>query len=140
MLNTGIYYITGNTLFPTQIIVTSELDHTSHLWLNSLSRKATPEMFIQTLEAQNSLPSKEARDFATSITDVMLEANSSLLEALKKGDKNMSLTAYALLGPELRERDSKIEQLQSELNTLNKTISQQGKTINKQDKALDKKG
>ena len=33
----GIYYIEGNVLFPTQIVVTKELDGDSHTWLKSLS-------------------------------------------------------------------------------------------------------
>lgn len=35
----GIYYIEGKVLFPTQIIVTRELDEVSHMWLGSLSER-----------------------------------------------------------------------------------------------------
>ena len=33
----GIYYIEGMVLFPTQIVVTRELNKASHIWLRALS-------------------------------------------------------------------------------------------------------
>ena len=38
-LQKGIYYIEGNTLFPTQIVVTGELDNTANIWLRALTEK-----------------------------------------------------------------------------------------------------
>lgn len=135
----GIYYITGSIMFATQIIVTSELDDDHHVWLKSLSRHATPEIFLRAFEAQMHLQTEEARTYALSVTDVMLNANPSLLDSLEKGVQDMSLTAYALLGPELRERDSKIEQLQAELDASNKALRKNEQALNKKERALHKK-
>lgn len=46
----GIYYVEGNVLFPTQIIVTKELDFSEHIWLGALSDQLNIGVFMRAQE------------------------------------------------------------------------------------------
>ena len=49
----GIYYIEGKVLFPTQIVVTRELDEDSHNWLKALSERLKKDDIRNLLEGVN---------------------------------------------------------------------------------------
>ena len=71
----GIYYIAGNVLFPTQIIVTRELDEITHIWLSSLSEKMEREKMARLLESTRKLTGKAEQEFADSVLEVSIGAS-----------------------------------------------------------------
>ena len=83
----GIYYITGNTLFLMQIVVTKELDWSSHIWLGALSDRLKKQNMVELLENINQLSGKADRELADSVLQVSVEANKQIVEELM-GDKN----------------------------------------------------
>ena len=54
----GIYYIERKVLFPTQIIVTKELDGDAHIWMGALSDKLEKRDILELLEKINRLSGK----------------------------------------------------------------------------------
>ena len=70
----GIYYIGGAVLFPTQIIVTGELDEGQHVWLGSLSERMNVENMERLLEHVGRLTEKADREFADSVLEVSVGA------------------------------------------------------------------
>ena len=58
----GIYYIVGNTPFPMQIVVTKELDWSSHIWLGALSDRLKKQNMVELLENINQLSGKADRE------------------------------------------------------------------------------
>ena len=55
----GIYYVEGSVLFPTQIIVTKELEQEAHVWLRALSDSAEKQDMEKLLESISNAYSKE---------------------------------------------------------------------------------
>ena len=76
----GIYYIAGNMLFPMQIVVTKELDWSSHIWLGALSDRLKKQNMVELLENINQLPGKADRELADSVLQVSVEANKQIVE------------------------------------------------------------
>ena len=54
-------------LFPTQIIVTRELDDISHIWLGSLSERMEKEKLVRLIESTEKLTGKAEKEFADSV-------------------------------------------------------------------------
>lgn len=99
----GIYYIEGKTWFPTQIIVTNELNQDSHEWLIALSGKLKKEDFEKLLGDRNSLTEKQDRDLADSVLEVSIGANKKIVDELI-GDENMYEVLMEIMEPKLRVR------------------------------------
>lgn len=97
----GIYYIEGTTWFPTQIIVTNELDQDSHEWLMALSGKLKKEDIRKLLGDRNSLTEKLDRDLADSVLEVSIGANKKIVDELI-GEENMYDVLMELMEPRLR--------------------------------------
>ena len=97
----GIYYIEGKTWFPTQIIVTSELNQDSHEWLMALSGKLKKEDIRKLLGDRNSLTEKQDRDLADSVLEVSIGANKKIVDELI-GDENMYEVLMEIMEPKLR--------------------------------------
>lgn len=100
----GIYYVEGAVLFPTQIVVTKELDRTDHIWLTSLSENLKKQNVLELLESINQLPGKMDREFADSVLTVSIEANKQIVEELI-GDDNMCQALMEIMEPKLLLRD-----------------------------------
>lgn len=94
----GIYYIEGSVLFPTQIIVTEELEWENHIWLKSLSEKLEQQDMKKLLEAVRQLTEKYDRELADSILEVSIQANEQIIEKLM-GDENMSQVLLEIMEP-----------------------------------------
>ena len=94
----GIYYIEGNVLFPTQIVVTKELNWAEHIWLSSLSDKLEKQNLLELLEEIERLQEKEEQEFAKSVLEVGLEANKQIVKKLI-GDDSMSEELLEILKP-----------------------------------------
>lgn len=94
----GIYYIIDKIPFPTQVIVTKELDREQHTWLRSLSDKMEAVDMRRLLRNASRLQEKLDRAFADSVLEVCLRANRQVVERLK-GDDTMSGEALEILEP-----------------------------------------
>ena len=103
----GIYYINGNTMFRTQIVVTGELDETSHRWLKALSGRLKKENLRELLDSRNRLTEKADQELADSVLEVCIGANMQLVEALK-GDDNMYEVLMEIMEPKLKLREEAI--------------------------------
>lgn len=97
----GIYYIEGKAWFPTQIVVTNELDRDVHEWLMALSGKLNKEDVLKLLNDRNCLTEKQDRDLADSVLEVSIGANKRILDELI-GDENMYEVLMEIMEPKLR--------------------------------------
>ncbi len=76
----GIYYITGNILFPAQIVVTKELKPELHIWLRALSGKLEKQDLQNLLEHIWQLTGKMDREYAEAVLEVAFRANIQILK------------------------------------------------------------
>ncbi len=93
----GIYYVEGMA-FPTQIVVTGELDWDSHVWLKALSGKLEKNNIKNLLENVRRLNGKADREFADSVLEVSVQANRRVLEEII-GDDSMSEALLEMMAP-----------------------------------------
>ena len=98
----GIYYVEGNVLFPTQIIVTGELKTEDHIWLKALSGRMKPQDMRRLFEYVLRLNGKYDRELADSVVDVSVRANESSREILMKGEEKMSGALLEIMMPQVK--------------------------------------
>lgn len=118
----GIYYILDNVLFPTQIIVTNELDKKNHIWLKALSDKMEKQDMKELLEQVNALSQKQEREFADSVLEVSVRANRQVANELRVGGDSVCNALLELMEPEInkivelrvQENQEKIEEKMQE--------------------------
>ena len=60
----GIYYVTGNTVFVTQIIVASQLEGKERIWLQALRRHITQQKFEELMKCVQSLKEEDEKQLA----------------------------------------------------------------------------
>lgn len=96
----GIYYILDNILFPTQIIVTGELDKNNHIWLKALSDKLEKQDMKELLKHVNTLTQKQERELADSVLEVSVRANRHVANELRGGD-SVCNALLELMEPEI---------------------------------------
>lgn len=94
----GIYYVEGDVLFPTQIIVTKELDFPDHIWLGALSDQLNKQNLHDLLAEAGKLHGKAEKEYAESVLEVGLGANKLVVKELI-GDGNMSEELLEILKP-----------------------------------------
>ena len=94
----GIYYINSKVLFPTQIIVTGEIDRETHIWLRALSEKLEKQDIKELLEQIRCLTRKQDREFADSVLEVSMASNEYVVEKLM-GDDSMSEALLEIVKP-----------------------------------------
>lgn len=106
----GIYYIEGAVLFPTQIVVTRELDEESHIWLRALSERMEKQNMVRLLESVERLSGKADKEYADSVLEVSIGANKHVIEELI-GDENMCQALMEIMEPQLllREKEGRRE-------------------------------
>ena len=80
----GIYYVTGNVMFDTQIVVTGRLAADSHSPLRILSGHAGKEDVRRFLEEISALKTPGDRNNADAVLQVSISANRSLYDDLRK--------------------------------------------------------
>ena len=106
----GIYYILDGVLFPTQIIVTRELDRKNHMWLKALSGKMQRQDMENLLETINKLTHRYDRELADSVLNVTARVNEDLIEELR-GDGIMCEALMEIMAPEIEQRvEQRVEQ------------------------------
>lgn len=97
----GIYYVESRVLFPTQVIVTKELDMEKHVWLKALSDELEKQELKLILGNVLQLMGKEDREFADSVLEVSVRANMQIAEELR-GDVSMCQALMEIMEPEIR--------------------------------------
>ena len=102
----GIYYVLDGVLFPTQIIVTKELEKGNHTWLKALSGKMQKADMRDLLETISNLTQKFDRELADSVLEVSVRANMQVVEELR-GDDTMCSALLEIMEPEIKEREKK---------------------------------
>ena len=96
----GIYQVTNTVLFPTQIIVTKELNPKEHVWLKALSGQMEKQQMRELLEKIEKLDLKIDRELADSVLQVSIGANKQVVEELR-GDENMCQALLEIMEPEI---------------------------------------
>ena len=94
----GVYYIEGMVLFPTQIIVTKELERDTHIWLKVLSDRIEKRDMEELLNRISRLTEQGDRELADSVLEVSAQVNREVLEELK-GDDNVSEALLEIFMP-----------------------------------------
>lgn len=96
----GIYYVMGNTLFPTQIIVTKELSSAEHVWLKALSANLKKDDMANLLNKIETLKLRFDRELADSVLEISIQANKDIVNELK-GDDLMCQALLEIMEPEI---------------------------------------
>ena len=100
----GIYYIKDKVLFPTQIVVTKELDSNAHRWIKALSLQLNKDDLSGLLDNRQRMAQKSDREFADSVLEVSIKANRQLVDKLKKGDDGSMISVLReIMEPEIQE-------------------------------------
>lgn len=97
----GVYRI-GGLQFPTQVIVTSELNPGDHIWFASLASDLETSQLKELANTVAALSDKDERELADSVFEVVARANSDGVARLKEDDE-MSRTLYEIMKPEIDE-------------------------------------
>ena len=87
-------------LFPTQIIVTKELDGPEHTWLKSLSGRLKKQELKDLLKRIDGLTHDFDRRLADAVLEVSVRANQEIVEELK-GDASMYQALLEIMEPEI---------------------------------------
>ena len=104
----GIYYVGGKTWFPTQIVVTGELDQEAHIWLKGLSGNLEKDDIQRMMAERNHMTEKADRELADSVLEVSISANRKIVEELI-GDESMYEALMEIMEPKIKQReDAKI--------------------------------
>lgn len=87
-------------MFPTQIVVTKELDFGEHVWLGALSGKLGKREMQEVLENIQQLSGKEERELADSVLEVSTSVNRHIVEEMI-GDDSMCNTLMEIMAPHI---------------------------------------
>ena len=99
----GIYYIKDKVLFPTQIVVTKELDSNAHRWIKALTVQLNKDDLSGLLDNRQQMIKKIDREFADSVLEVSIKANRQLVEKLREGDDDGVISVLKeIMEPEIQ--------------------------------------
>lgn len=135
----GIYYITGNVLFGTQVVVTRQLDKETHRSLRILSRNAGKEDVKAFLEESLRLTAPGDRNNIDAILQVSASANQKLYEEVRR-DSIMCEALRELMKDEIEKelqaaaqaaaQDTILDNIKSLMHNLNFTAEQAMNALN----------
>lgn len=103
----GIYYVEGKTWFPTQIVVTGELNQDAHIWLKGLSGNLEKGDIQKMMAERNHMTEKADRELADAVLEVSISANRKIVEELI-GDESMYETLMEIMEPRIKQREDAI--------------------------------
>ena len=103
----GIYRIEGKAWFPTQIVVTGELNEDAHLWVKALSGNLGKETFRKMLDRRSQMTEKADRELADSVLEVSISANREIVDELI-GDESMYEALMEIMEPKIKQREDAI--------------------------------
>ncbi len=98
----GIYYVQDAVLFPTQIIVSGEMDRRNHTWLKALSGKMKKQDIKELLEKIGAIKLTFDRELADSVLEVAIKANRQIVKELR-GDGSMCQALLEIMEPEINQ-------------------------------------
>ena len=82
----GIYYISGNVMFPLQIVVTKDLDEKENIWLRSMCNNITKQVYLDLLNAVGDMNPEERELYGEAVLHVVTTANETkIMEWEKEG-------------------------------------------------------
>lgn len=96
----GIFYITGNLLFPVQILVTGQLTKETHSNLRVLSREADMEDVKRFINIVRKFVDSGDKENADAVLEVSASANTKLYEAIRE-EANMCQALKEIMKDEL---------------------------------------
>ncbi len=102
----GIYYISGNIMFPIQIVVSSKLETTEHLSLKVLSPDVDKNCAKAFVEKMSRLESQGDRENIDAVLQISVAANQGLYDEIKEEHK-MCEALRELMKDEIEEEKSK---------------------------------
>lgn len=105
----GIYYVKDGVLFPTQIVVTKELNPQEHMWLTALSDGMQKQQLKDLLLKVESFHTKLDRELAEAVLGVAIKANWRVAQELR-GDGNMCEALMELMEPEINKIKEKVRE------------------------------
>ena len=105
----GIYYVKDGVLFPTQIVVTKELNPQEHMWLTALSDGMQKQQLKDLLVKVESFHTKLDRELAEAVLGVAIKANWQTAQELR-GDGNMCEALRELMEPEINKIKEKVRE------------------------------
>lgn len=132
---TGIYYVLDAVQFPTQLIVTKELDMETHTWLKSLSNRLEKQEIRRLLECVEKLTQEVEKQLADAVLEVSIQANQKVVEELR-GDERMCQALLEIMEPEINqivEAATKKSKLEAEKSKLEAEKSKQEAEKSKQE-------
>ena len=94
-------------MFPTQIIVTGELDKKYHKWLGALSGQLQKDNIQELLDSGNHMTQKTDLELADSILEVCIGANRQVIEELLEDDI-MYEVLMEIMEPKIKLREDKL--------------------------------
>lgn len=94
----GVYYVSGTVMFPTQIIVTKELETDAHIWLRALSDRIEKRDMEELLRKISKLTEQGDRELADSVLEVSAQVNMQMLKEMK-GDDSVSEALLEIMQP-----------------------------------------
>ena len=119
----GIYYVKNGVLFPTQIIVTKELNPQEHIWLTALSDGMQKQQLKDLLLKVESFHTKLDRELAEAVLGVAIRANWRVAQELR-GDGNMCEALMELMEPEINKIRENVREETTQQVT--RQVTQQG--------------
>ena len=99
----GIYYIRGQVLFDTQVVVTGQLDRENHRSLRVLSRKATEEDIRTFIEETTGLRTPGDKNNVDAVLQVSVSANKELYREIRRRNSVMCEALRELMNDEIEE-------------------------------------
>ena len=103
----GIFYLSGRTLFPTQVIITKALSK-EHPGLRILSKEAKKEDVVNFLEGTKTEKDQGDRENIDAVLQVSIDANKSLYSLVME-DKKMCAALEELMVDVIEEKERKAE-------------------------------
>lgn len=98
----GIYEVSGKTMFATQLIVSRELKEEEHIWLNALRRDISKETYKKLLLMIYALKGREREIYGEAVLEVVSHANNARIEEWKE-EAEMCATLERIMAPEIEE-------------------------------------
>jgi len=132
----GIYYIHGLFNFPTQVIVTQELDPKLHPSLRILSRKAKEEDIESFIRMVQEFKDTEDQQNADAVLQVSISANLEAFENVKRRNPDMCKAMKDLMKDEIQEErvdaaeQERVINIKSMMKNLNLSATQAMDALN----------
>lgn len=99
----GIYEIKGTAAwYPTQVVVTNELNGGLHTWLRALSQKLDKNDLKDLLDDVSKMDEEFDREMASSVLEVSIRANRKVVDELK-GEEPMFEVLMEIMEPKIEE-------------------------------------